>query len=186
MSSSSGNHHQRSSICALRHAYLSAGTGLLSVVLGPLVRRYSATDLPDLITLIRKNISHIPAKPSSSLTPHTIKAEALDWTLPADRQLSSSVLSDPPDLILVIDCIYHPSLVAPLIDTLTSLAVPHYTSVIVVAELRAEDVMTEFIEGWVSRDGWRVWNVGGEQTDGIMGPRYGIWVGWRESHSFEE
>ncbi|THH11875.1 hypothetical protein EW146_g7904 [Bondarzewia mesenterica] len=156
-----------------------AGTGLLSMVLGPLVRRYTATDLPELIPLIRKNISRA-VPPSSSSHAYMIAAESLDWTLPAHRQLPHETLSDPPDLLLVVDCIYHPSLIPPLIDTLTTLAVPQRTAVLVLAELRAEDVIREFLERWVGGKGWEVWSVGGGHEDGMMGARFGMWVGWRE------
>lgn len=48
-------HHER-----LRNQHvleLGAGTGLLSMVLSPLVRRYTATDIGPLIPLIQKNVS---------------------------------------------------------------------------------------------------------------------------------
>ncbi|KAA1468886.1 hypothetical protein DENSPDRAFT_848515 [Dentipellis sp. KUC8613] len=159
----------------------SSGTGLLSLVLGPLVQRYTATDIPALVPLLRKNISHLappPHSPSSSHTPD-ISAHALDWTLPAARQLPDALPA--PDLLLAVDCIYHPALVRPLVETLSALAVPRHTRVLVVSELRAEDVVRAFLEAWLARrdagEEWQVWSL----SDHGMGARYAVWVGWREA-----
>ena len=102
-----------------------AGTGLLALALSPLVRKYTATDIPALVPLLRKNL--LSTSPSVAVT-------SLDWTLPALRQVDVRS-ADAPDLLLVVDCIYHPALVHPLLTTLTSLATPHHTAVVVVAEL---------------------------------------------------
>jgi hypothetical protein len=51
----------------------------------------------------------------------TVAAAALDWTLPAQRQID--VHDDLPDVLLVVDCIYHPALVRPLLETMTALAI---------------------------------------------------------------
>ena len=141
-----------------------AGTGLLALALKPLVRKYTATDIPALVPLLRKNLL------SASVT-----VTSLDWTLPALRQVDVRG-ADAPDLLLVVDCIYHPALVRPLLTTLTSLATPQHTAVVVVAELRAEDVLREFLEGWIAM-GWQVWSVG----EDLLGARWGMWVAWRET-----
>ena len=44
------------------------------------------------------------------------------------------------------------------------------------AELRAEDVLRDFLEGWIEL-GLRVWSV----AEGLLGPRWGMWVAWYES-----
>ena len=49
-------------------------------------------------------------------------------------------------------------------------------SSVVVAELRAEDVLREFLQGWIAL-GWRVWSVG----EDLLGARWGMWVAWRET-----
>lgn len=143
-----------------------AGTGLLALALGPLVRKYTATDIPALLPLLRKNIL---SKPSTA----TVTVTALDWTLPTLRQID--IGADSPDVLLVVDCIYHPTLVRPLLATMTALAAPQHTVALVVAELRAVDVLREFLEGWIGL-GWRVWSV----AEGLLGPRWGMWVAWRE------
>ncbi|KAN0138223.1 putative methyltransferase domain containing protein [Lactarius tabidus] len=146
---------------------LGAGTGLLALALSPLVRKYTATDIPALLPLLRKNVR------SASVT-----VTALDWTLPALRQVDDSDVRrgpDAPDVLLAVDCIYHPALVQPLLTTLTALATPQHTAAVVVAELRAEDVLREFLQEWIAL-GWRVWSVG----EDLLGARWGMWVAWRE------
>jgi len=143
---------------------LGAGTGLLALALSPLVRKYTATDIPVLVPLLRKN-----------LLSTTVTVTALDWTLPALRQVDVRG-ADALDVLLVVDCIYHPALVRPLLTTLTALATPQHTAAVVVAELRAEDVLREFLQGWIAL-GWRVWSVG----EDLLGARWGMWVAWRET-----
>jgi len=146
-----------------------SGTGLLALGLSPLARRYTVTDIPALLPLLRKNLLSVPPT-----TAGTITVEDLDWTLPALRQVDVS--TDPPDVLLIVDCIYHPTLVRPLLTTMTAIAAPRHTVAVVVAELRAEDVLREFLEGWIEL-GWRVWSV----AEGVLGARWGMWVAWREN-----
>jgi protein N-lysine methyltransferase METTL21D len=141
----------------------SAGTGLLALALSPLVRKYTATDIPALLPLLRKNVL------SASVT-----VTALDWTLPALRQVDTHG-PDAPDVLLAVDCIYHPALIRPLLTTLTALATPQHTVAVVVVELRAEDVLREFLQEWIAL-GWCVWSVG----EDLLGARWGMWVAWRE------
>jgi hypothetical protein len=224
---------------------VSAGTGLLAVALGHLTSHYVATDIPDLVPLIRKNIllnhdlivqnhKSIKSASSGSVAPN-VSAEPLDWLLIHDTPVSSRhKLNLPPlaaasdadvinhdndhnhgmGLILVVDCIYHPSLIPPLLSTLDHLArrrldIPSTSSsaqdldaagagagtpgedgadILVVAELRSEDVIREFLEGWRALEGWTIWslNTGDDDTlddDGSSGglagfsSRYGVWLG---------
>lgn len=112
-----------------------------------------------------------------------ITATALDWLLPPSRQLPDSILLDIPDIVLVVDCIYHPSLIKPLLRTIEELSVRGRTVVWVVCELRAEDVVREFLEGWLEMEGgWKIWSMSGEGSEGEgqgLGPRYGMWIGWK-------
>jgi hypothetical protein len=136
--------------------------------------------MPALLPLLRKNLFSVPGPSTTSAgsgigaTAHAIAVAALDWTLSAQRQID--VCDDPPEVLLVVDCIYHPSLVRPLLETMTALAAPRHTVALVVAELRAEDVLREFLEVWIAL-GWNVWSV----ADGLLGPRWGMWVAWRGS-----
>ena len=137
-----------------------SGTGLLSLLFLPLVRRYTVTDTPELIPLIKKNISaKDPSAPRSN-----IAAKGLDWivlqsTPPTLRPKAFSF--ETVNLLLAADCVYHPSLVNPLVDTMRYLATPGKTPVVVVAELRAEDVMRGFLEAWLQSDPrWQIWSLG--------------------------
>ena len=134
------------------------------------MRRYTATDIPALVPLLRKNLVSVSAPPTTG----TVAVAALDWTLPPQRQID--ICDVPPDVLLVVDCIYHPTLVRPLLTTLTALAAPRRTVALVVAELRAEDVLREFLQGWLAL-GWSMWSV----AEDLLGPRWGMWVAWRES-----
>lgn len=60
--------------------------------------------------------------------------------------------------------------------------------VCVVMELRQEDVVREFLEGWLGRKGWEIRRVpsSGSGGDGEEGNRegflegvYAVWVGWK-------
>ena len=150
-----------------------SGTGLLSILFSPLVRRYTVTDIPELIPLIKKNISaNVPSAP-----PSNIVAQDLDWIV---------LQSTPPtlrpkafpfetiDLLLAVDCVYHPSLVNPLVDTMRYLATPGKTTVVVVVELRADDVIREFLEAWLQSDPrWQIWSLGEKRLDSA----YALWAG---------
>ncbi|CDO75769.1 hypothetical protein BN946_scf185039.g5 [Trametes cinnabarina] len=180
--------------------HASAGTGLLAVVLAPFARRYTVTDIDDLVPLIRKNVSRnsSSAPPSSSKLrsshstssaqlrntlsppPSNVTAVPLDWTEihNASPTLRRKIApQEPADLLLVVDCIYHPSLIPPLLSTIDCLTMPDRTVVLVVVELRAENVVREFLQGWLdlSPPGvWEIWSVGG-----FMEGPYAIWAGWK-------
>ncbi|KAI0766869.1 putative methyltransferase-domain-containing protein [Trametes elegans] len=168
---------------------LGAGTGLLAVVLAPFARHYTVSDIEDLVPLIRKNVarnlssSPVPSpKPKGPISPtqSNITVTPLNWI---ELRNASTTLKDklvpaePADLLLVVDCIYHPSLIPPLLSTIQYLTVPGHTSVLIVVELRAEDVVREFLQGWLELSPageWEIWSIGG-----LMQGPYAMWVGWR-------
>ena len=167
----------------------SAGTGLLGIVFSPYVRHYTSTDIAELVPLISKNIAKnlpftrsSPAKKkgTSQTTAANVTAIALDWLelLAASAPIRPKLIpADPVDLLLVVDCIYHPSLLPALLATMDYLTVPGRTVVVVVVELRAEDVVREFLKGWldmVEVKRWEIWSVAGL----VDGP-YAVWVGWK-------
>ena len=180
------------------HPHESAGTGLLGIALSPIVARYTLTDVDALVPLIQKNVAHnlnLPSIPRSTVAGRrpahgggypasrgedtNIVVEALDWEIlcgasPALRRASFHY--PPIDLLLVVDCIYHPSLLPALLATIDHLGTPGMTTVLVVVELRAEDVVREFLTGWLSlsNGAWQIWSV----TDVMDGP-YAVWVGWK-------
>ena len=157
-----------------------------------MAQKYTVTDIEDLIPLIRKNIAlNLPGSGAldSTSAGHgpsnakgIIKPEPLDWlTLyncsPSTRQKLFSY--EPVDLLLVVDCIYHPSLLPALVGTIDHLATPDRTAVFVMVELRTEDVVREFLELWLAAGGggvWEVWHV-----NGLLEGPYAMWVGWKRS-----
>ncbi|CCM05019.1 uncharacterized protein FIBRA_07218 [Fibroporia radiculosa] len=176
----------------LRHLIvLRAGTGLLSVVIAPLVAHYTVTDIEALVPLIRKNLtlntpkifpitpSDRRAHPATSRTSN-VSAEALDWiTLhnasPAFRR--SFACYPELDLLLVVDCIYHPSLLPALLSTIDHLTIPGKTAVLVVVELRAEDVVREFLDGWLNISSGALWQI--YSVSAFMEGPYAVWIGWK-------
>ena len=151
---------------------------MLSIALAPLVRRYTATDIEALIPLIRKNITlNFPGWPNTSESRGSnIVAEELDWQLLESTPVSQRVKTfnfDPVDLLLVVDCIYHPSLLSSLVTTIDYLSIPGKTTVLIISELRAEDVMREFLETWLGKPGWEIWRI----PNDVLGKRYAIWMG---------
>ncbi|KAH6916107.1 hypothetical protein BKA70DRAFT_1419014 [Coprinopsis sp. MPI-PUGE-AT-0042] len=173
---------------------LGSGTGMLSILLSPLVKQYTVTDISELVPLIQKNVWHNfpllkPSSPSRFASPtpteplspgSNIEVRPLDWiavhtSSPPQRQRIYPKDSDL-DVVLVVDCIYHPSLIPPLLSTIDYLVSPGKTSVLVLSELRSEDVLREFISSWLGMAGWEVWHVGGNV---LNDKRYVLWAGWK-------
>ncbi|KZP30518.1 hypothetical protein FIBSPDRAFT_725793 [Athelia psychrophila] len=169
---------------------LGAGTGLLSILLSPLVAQYTVTDIVPILPLIRKNLllnfpgwhpspspSHSSPSPSPPDKPGAnIHVEELDWT--ARPHLFSHITALPVDLILAVDCIYNPALLPALVDTLDWVADSGAgTQALVVMELRQEDVVREFLALWLAR-GWEV-----RRVEGLLGGRYVVWVGCKEARA---
>ncbi|KAF7430685.1 hypothetical protein PC9H_006396 [Pleurotus ostreatus] len=169
---------------------LGAGTGLLSILLSPFVKRYTVTDIEALVPLIRKNIlnnniDHIHANlpPSIKTTVHqytsNITVQTLDWldlhalTSPTLRtKYTSAVSPEPVDLLLIVDCIYNPSLLPALISAIDTLTVPEQTIVLVIVELRAEDVVRDFLTLWLAVDSWVI-----RRIEGFLKGPYAVWTG---------
>ena len=169
-------------------------------MLSPFVRRYTITDIEELVPLIRKNVARnkpvpvlaTPSHKSKLSTPGSapqsptpaVVISALDWVQLHNTPTSlrpKLVPVEPVDVVLVVDCIYHPSLLPALLTTINYLATPDKTAVVVVVELRAEDVIREFLQGWLEKSSqgeWEIWSVG----DLLEGP-YAVWVGWKDTLS---
>ncbi|KAI5124253.1 hypothetical protein M0805_005102 [Coniferiporia weirii] len=196
---------------------LGAGTGLLSIILAPWVRYYTATDLDYLVPLIRKNITaNLPSVKHALMPPRhhssirhrpsakhpvpvpaptlesVVAVETLDWlqlqrTAPQTRSsLFRLTHADPPDVIIIADCVYNPTLLPALVATLDHFARPGHTRVVVAVELRAEDVIRGFLELWTGLGGWEIWRVGGRKYNddyepSWLGVNFAIWVGWKNA-----
>ncbi|KAF9077960.1 putative methyltransferase-domain-containing protein [Rhodocollybia butyracea] len=155
---------------------LGSGTGILSVALSSLVRRYTSTDIDDIVPLIQKNlVLNFPQWPHES----NVSLAALDWIELQKTSISNRsrlFKFDPVDLLLVVDCIYHPYLIPPLVETIDYLTTPDVTTVLVVVELRAEDVIREFLSCWLGLSFWEIWRIGSGEEQ-IMRRPYAMWVG---------
>ena len=169
---------------------------MLAVALSPLFCSYTATDMAALLPLIRKNISlNLDQDNSGVLTRRkNPSVEELDWVTvsslpsgisrarycPRPGTPATSDSNDAWDLVLAVDCIYHPSLIPPFIDTITAVSAPGRTWVLVVVELRQEDVVREFLDLWLKHDG--AWSI--KRIDGLLDENYAIWAGHRDSAGF--
>ena len=106
-----------------------------------------------------------------------IVVQDLDWTTLQSTPLAlrqKAFSFEDIDILLMVDCVYYPSLVSPLVDAMRYLTTPGKTTVVVVVELRAEDVVREFLEAWLQSDpGWQIWSVGEQKLDSM----YALWVG---------
>jgi len=86
--------------------------------------------------------------------------------------------SSPFDIVLIVDCIYHPTLLPPLLGAMDYVSTAGTTAVVVVMELRAEDVTREFLEGWLRSGEWEVWRMCVDAELAEDTP-YVMWVGWK-------
>ncbi|XP_006462152.1 hypothetical protein AGABI2DRAFT_206407 [Agaricus bisporus var. bisporus H97] len=195
--------HLRSPECIfnlemLKHQHileLGAGTGILSILLSPLCHRYTVTDIEELVPLIQKNVEL--NVPKGSGLSSNIQVLPLDWvalknTPPARRHLllpyslqenvAEEQTATPVDILLIVDCIYHPSLLPPLIETINHLTRPNKkTIVMVVVELRSDQVVREFLELWIDSGNqssmkWKIYRC----PLGIIAGPYVVWIGWKE------
>ncbi|EUC59702.1 methyltransferase, putative [Rhizoctonia solani AG-3 Rhs1AP] len=146
---------------------LGSGTGVLGCALLPLLSHsghITLTDLPELTPLLRKN-----AKSDK------VSVEPLDWTWQILPKFTA-------DLVLCVDCIYNTALVRPLVRVLGTFDAP----ILVVIELRDEDVVREFLREWLEwrpHTGGQVLEYGGFQVyrlaDHLLSPRFVAWIGWK-------
>ena len=155
------------------HCSLSAGTGLLSIILSSMAKHYTVTDIAALVPLIQKNVS------SNFPSGHNISVQELDWTFlesaTPSHQLKIFNAAEQPIDLLAVDCLYHPFLIPSFVSTIDYLATPGRTAVLIVAELRAEDVLREFLERWLAQPSWEIWRIPNDN----IGKHYVIWLGWK-------
>lgn len=138
------------------------------------MQRYIVSDLDSLIPLINKNLvlnSEILREHSQNIT-----LVAVDWlqlqSAPETLRRRSFQYGDM-DLLLIVDCIYHPSLIPPLVETINHFAIPRKTVVLNVMELRAEEVTREFLSRWLLLPGWKIYRL---PSPGLP---YVTWCGWK-------
>lgn len=175
---------------------LGAGTGTLSVLLSPLVTTWTATDIFPLLALISKNVKRNAEYLSSTSTSArqvtaNVMIQELDWMWSSKQTLRafppSSREEDPTatsyDLLLAADCLFNEALVRPFVNVLNTIDAK---VVVVVCELRSEDVLRLFLEEWLASGDWEVWRACKDSKEcgkevPLLESKLVVWVGWRRS-----
>ncbi|BGP12671.1 hypothetical protein JCM10213_008808 [Rhodosporidiobolus nylandii] len=185
---------------------VGSGTGFLglalrSIFLSPIVESggsekasWTFTDQLENLPLVVRNLRGNGVDPSASGTMWDVAIEELDWVAestawekaPGSLYSSPSSEAEPPDLILAADCIYNPSLSAPLARTILRHSGPK-TVVLIASELRDEEPLEAFLRAWTEEGGerWRVARLGwgGEErvlAGELAGGGFVVWVGWQD------
>ena len=130
--------------------------------IGHLTLKYPAPGIRDLHTLPRNLLPLFAPSTTSAIAATTITVIPLDWTLPTQRKIVCA------DVVLVVDCIYHPvRACGPATthdDDCARSSAAHGGAR--GCQLHAEDVQRNVLQGWVVL-GPNVWNDG----KGLVGPR---------------
>jgi hypothetical protein len=145
----------------------SGVSGIVALALGPRIARYTATDQPYVLKLLRQNITANietvfprPRKGGKKLnTDGRILTASLDW------ETDSVANVDPVDVVIACDCIYNDALIEPLNSTCAALcrraADPAKPTLCVVAQqLRSPEVFEAWLKSFC--DKFEVWQVPGE------------------------
>ncbi|XP_020178678.1 uncharacterized protein [Aegilops tauschii subsp. strangulata] len=126
---------------------LGAGCGLVSVVAALLGARVVATDLPDRVRLLRKNLEeNVPVgggAGGSAAVAELVWGD--EYELDPELLLWLDQEAEPPELVLGSDVVYSEEAVGDLLATLTRLAGPR-TTVLLAGELRNDVVVECFLE----------------------------------------
>lgn len=176
--------------------------------------RWIATDQEEMLGLMDKNIARIKRLHGSSSSCFEVEARVIDWldvsrlyraagTSPSSLQsYISQVLSSHqdragttlhrPDIIFSLDCIYNPSLLEPLRETIeafasgskietSDLSPATQTEAFVLAEMREVDVLREWLEVWTRSSagdvGQSVISIAGQQLGVGLEKGYAAWLG---------
>lgn len=156
-------------------------SGLVGLVLAPLVARYIATDQDYVSKLLHQNLESNIQVPSS---PRTFKSSnatgsfskigdsgveflELDWEISSIPSLPSTLAmkeSQGFDAVISCDCIYNEALIAPYVSTCKELCQLrgggtnlHPTICIVGQQLRSSDVLDEWLK--LFHRSFRVWRI---------------------------
>lgn len=123
---------------------LGSGTGLLAILLSPLCKSYTASDLLINLRLCSRNLqlNGIGVMEDAS---SGVRMEEIDWfDMPTSRESNIVTTSDHAyDLILAVDCVFNEALALPLINTMNRYCrTGSHTAALVVVELRSPDVVS--------------------------------------------
>lgn len=122
---------------------LGCGTGLLAILLSPLCKSYTASDLMINLRLCSRNLKlnsiDVTAEPGCG-----VSMEEIDWFDTSRDSRTDSGFSMNYDLILAVDCVFNEALALPLISTLNRYcSLGSRTVALVIVELRSSDVVSD-------------------------------------------
>lgn len=116
---------------------LGAGTGVVGLCAALNGANCVITDLPELLDLMQKNVKlnrHLIQRKNAR-----VRAQVLRWGEDEDVNAVLKLRGDKqPDYVLIADCLYYDSSLAPLISTISSLCAAH-TTVLMSFEERTTD-----------------------------------------------
>jgi hypothetical protein len=123
---------------------LGSGIGLLAILLSPLCKSYTASDLLINLRLCSRNLQLNGVDVMSDVG-NGVMMEEIDWfDIPTGR--GSDVVNTSGyeyDLILAVDCVFNEALAIPLINAMNRYCrVGSLTMALVVVELRSSDVVS--------------------------------------------
>ena len=121
---------------------LGCGTGLLAILLSPLCRSYTASDLLVNLQLCTRNLQ-LNSINTEEGEGSRVSMEEIDWfDMSAERKCDTDN-QEGYDLILAVDCVFNEALAGPLVNTLTRYCrTGSGTIALVVVELRSSDVVS--------------------------------------------
>jgi len=131
---------------------LGAGCGLVGIASGVLgAKDVVMTDLPYALPLMRENVARNEAAWKVATRPcRRMKCKECDWYRPPSlRTLFCDDIEEEVhvDVILVADCVWLSSLIAPLLQTLAAYANRAETKVIITYQQRGREAHEEFLHG---------------------------------------
>lgn len=117
---------------------------MLAMLLSPLCRSYTATDLYENLRLVSRNLELNQRAHNRPAKGTELALEELDWVATSTSKAQvESILGGGYDLVLAVDCIYNENLTGPFIETLSTLCPEGgSTMALVVVELRSADVVS--------------------------------------------
>ncbi|EGG06143.1 uncharacterized protein MELLADRAFT_63443 [Melampsora larici-populina 98AG31] len=189
-------------VSSLRILELGSGTGALAVLCNKMFpsdsqSSWTVSDQSSLLSTISRNLTlnkltHV----NEFQHPSQYQVEEIDWLeiekdwMKINLKPDLDEIQSSYDLILAIDCLYNESLILPFLHTLDHIAKPQSsdgrsaTLVLIVSQLRSEEVMRLFVESWIKLPFWKIFRV---DLDGLRSdlkldlshPKYVVWFGWK-------
>ena len=140
-------------------------SGLIGIVLAPMVKRYVLTDQAYVAKKVDENITAniVKSKRGNLATRRPIFVD-LDWeTDNASRQALGFDSDEEVDLLIACDCIYNEHLIRPLVQTMADVChlrnegSSKSTAVLIAQQLRSEEIFESFLDALL--DVFSVWRM---------------------------